>query len=62
MTGEEFKVTRQAPNPNELMSLEAYYQLYPEMDDRPEDIKREASLELQEQEQEQEQEEEKVGN
>lgn len=36
ITGKEIKVTREAPNPDELMSVEAYYQLNPEEDDRKE--------------------------
>lgn len=42
MTGETFKTTRRAPNPEELVSVKAYYELNPENDDRPERIKREA--------------------
>lgn len=41
ITGERFKTTRQAPNPDELISVQAYYELNPEKDDRPEKIKRE---------------------
>ena len=44
VTGEEFKTTRKAENPDELISVAAYYELHPEMDDRPEDIKQEAQL------------------
>ena len=39
LTGEKYKVTREAPNPDELMSVAAYYQLHPENDDRPAHIK-----------------------
>ncbi len=44
MTGEEYKTTRKAPNPEELISVSAYYELHPEMDDRPENVKKEQSL------------------
>jgi hypothetical protein len=39
LTGEEFKVTAEAKNPDELMSVKAYYEMNPEKDDRPEHIK-----------------------
>lgn len=39
ITDEPYKTTREAPNPEELMSVEAYYDLHPEEDDRPENIK-----------------------
>lgn len=41
MTGEQFKTTRRAPNPDDLISVKAYYDMNPEKDDRPERIKRE---------------------
>ena len=41
LTGESYKTTAEAPNPEELMSISAYYQLNPEEDDRPEHIKKE---------------------
>lgn len=41
ITGERFKVTRQADNPEDLISIQAYYELNPEEDDRPEKIKKE---------------------
>ncbi len=44
MTGEDFKTTRKAENPDELVSVAAYYELHPEMDDRPENIKRETQI------------------
>ena len=40
ITEEEFKTTRQAPSPEELVSVKAYYDLHPEEDDRPENIKK----------------------
>jgi len=39
MTDEEYKTTKKAPNPDDLISVNAYYELNPEMDDRPEHIK-----------------------
>lgn len=45
MTGESFKTTREAPRPDELMSVKAYYEMHPEMDDRPEHIKKELETE-----------------
>ena len=41
LTEERFKTTQEAPNPDELLSVKAYYELHPEMDDRPENIKTE---------------------
>ncbi len=35
MTGEQFVTTEKAPNPKELLSLKAYYEMNPDMDDRP---------------------------
>ena len=31
-------MTKQAPNPDELISIQAYYEMNPEMDDRPEAV------------------------
>jgi hypothetical protein len=45
LTEETFKVTSEAPNPEDLMSVKAYYQLHPEHDDRPEYIKKQAEVE-----------------
>lgn len=39
ITDEEFKTTRKVNNPDELVSVNAYYDLHPDMDDRPEHIK-----------------------
>ena len=36
---EEFKTTREAPQPEELISVSSFYELSPERDDRPEAIK-----------------------
>lgn len=40
LTGEKFRLNREAKNPGELISVKAYYELYPEKDDRPEVIKK----------------------
>lgn len=47
MTEEEFKTTKKAKNPNDLVSVQAYYELNPEQDDRPEDIKIKAAQQAQ---------------
>ena len=39
ITGETFKTTEQAAHPDELTTISAYYQLHPENDDRPVEIK-----------------------
>jgi len=39
LTGEKYTLTKKAENPDDLMSVTAYYQMHPEKDDRPEDIK-----------------------
>ncbi len=39
ITGEVFKTTAEAKNPSELMSVKSYYDLNPDHDDRPMDIK-----------------------
>lgn len=39
MTGEVFKTTEEAKHPDELTTVAAYYQLHPENDDRPLEIK-----------------------
>lgn len=41
ITGEPYKMTAQATNPNDLVSVRAWYELNSEKDDRPEIIKRE---------------------
>ncbi len=44
MTQRKYKTTKEAPNPNDLVSVKAYYELNPELDDRPENIKKEVAL------------------
>lgn len=39
MTGETFKTTAEAKHPDELVSVKAYYELNPDKDDRPQDVK-----------------------
>lgn len=39
ISGETYKVTEEAKNPNDLVSVKAYYELHPEKDDRPDVIK-----------------------
>ncbi len=40
MTGEQYTVTAKASNPDDLISVKAYYEMNPEKDDRPADIKK----------------------
>ncbi len=40
LTGEQFVTSVKAPNPKDLISVKAYYELHPEMDDRPAIIKK----------------------
>ncbi|MBF0297214.1 MAG: hypothetical protein HQK51_00730 [Oligoflexia bacterium] len=39
ITGEKYKTTREATNPKDLISVDAYYDLNPDKDDRPVVIK-----------------------
>ncbi len=39
VTGESFKTTAEAKNPGDLLTVNAYYQMNPEKDDRPMDVK-----------------------
>ena len=39
LTGEEYKLTEKAENPDDLVSVKGYYELNPENDDRPKHIK-----------------------
>ncbi len=39
ITGEIFKTTSEAKSPEDLTTVSAYYQLHPEKDDRPAEIK-----------------------
>lgn len=40
LTGEEFVTTEKAPHPKELLSVKAFYEMNPDMDDRPAVIKK----------------------
>jgi hypothetical protein len=44
LTGETYKLTAQAQNPEELVSVKSWYEMHPEKDDRPEDIKKRLGL------------------
>jgi len=44
ITEEEYKTTRKAPNPEELISVASFYELNPEEDDRPEHVKKELGV------------------
>lgn len=44
LTNEAFVTTAKAPNPKELVSVAGYYELHPEMDDRPAIIKKKLGL------------------
>lgn len=39
VTGEAFKTTAEAPSPGDLTTVSAFYQMNPELDDRPLEIK-----------------------
>ncbi|MBT6326059.1 MAG: hypothetical protein HOJ35_08815 [Bdellovibrionales bacterium] len=47
ISSESFKTTKEAEHPDELVSVRAFYEMYPEEDDRPEVVKKRASLEEQ---------------
>ena len=38
LTGETFKTTKKAKNPDDLVCIKAYYEMHPENDDRPEHV------------------------
>ncbi len=40
LTGETFKVTEKAENPDDLLSVRAWYEMHNEHDDRPEAVKK----------------------
>ncbi len=44
LTGETYKLTAEAKNPDDLMSIKAYYEMHPEKDDRPAVIKKELGV------------------
>lgn len=49
LTDQTFKMTAEAANPEELVSVKAWYELNPDKDDRPEVIKKQLILENDEQ-------------
>lgn len=44
LTGEEYVLTEKAANPKELLSVKAWYEMNPDMDDRPAVIKKKLGL------------------
>lgn len=48
ITGESYKLTEHIENTDDLVSVEAYYQLHPDRDDRPLVIKKQLGIEPQE--------------
>ena len=48
ITGDVFKRTAEADNPDDLMSVSAYYEMNPDKDDRPAVIKKKLGIELKE--------------
>lgn len=46
LTAEAFVTTEKAQNPKELLSVKGYYELNPEMDDRPAVIKKKLGVGL----------------
>lgn len=48
LTGEQFVTTEKAAHPKELLSVKAYYEMNPDMDDRPAVIKKKLGIETKE--------------
>jgi hypothetical protein len=44
LTAEEFVLTEKAAHPKELLSVKAFYEMNPDMDDRPAIIKKKLGL------------------
>jgi hypothetical protein len=44
LTGEEFVMTEKAKTPGDLVTIKAYYEMNPDMDDRPAVIKKRLGL------------------
>lgn len=44
LTGEQFTTTEKAPHPKELLTVKAFYEMNPEMDDRPALIKKKLGI------------------
>lgn len=45
LTGEKYYLTKKADNPDELMSVKAWYEMNPEKDDRPDTVKKKLGIE-----------------
>ena len=48
ITGENYRLSREVKNTDDLVSINAYYELNPEEDDRPADIKKKLGIEIEE--------------
>lgn len=44
LTGEQYVTTEKAQHPKELLSVKAYYEMNPDMDDRPAVIKKKLGI------------------
>jgi hypothetical protein len=44
LTGEQYVLHEKAANPKELLSVKGYYDMHPEMDDRPAIIKKKLGI------------------
>lgn len=44
LTGEQYVTTEKAQHPKELLSVKAYYEMHPDMDDRPAITKKKLGL------------------
>ena len=44
LTNEEYVLTEKAANPKDLVSVKAYYELNPDMDDRPAVVKKKLGI------------------
>jgi len=44
LTGEQFTTTERAQHPKDLLSVKAYYEMNPDMDDRPAVIKKKLGI------------------
>lgn len=48
LTGEQYVTTEKAQHPKDLLSVKAYYEMNPDMDDRPAVIKKRLGIETKE--------------
>lgn len=46
ITGESYKVSEEAKSPDDLVSVKAFYELNPDMDDRPAATKKQLGIEV----------------